>query len=224
MRPETITETMQHPAFTPEQLPELWQQIETDRQQGIVPDNTRNRWNNGIEAMYRRCETYPQHAKLAVVLSGLPPVTWHNPLPVLHQGHNLLEQATPEQLLQALKHEQTHPEGWWTASNHILTRATTEQLTGPVIEQLQWEDGILDWATTPKNTAATHNPARDPARPLARIQQRETALRSRCRHIVEHIQQHLLAEDSNAWNIFLGIVEPETIIGDTAELAHAIEH
>ena len=196
---QAITETMEHPEFTPEQLPALWQQA---IEPGDMLAERVGAWKHGIETMYRRCETYPQYTKIAVILAGIPRGAWHDTGWDVAQAHNLLRRATPEQLQQALEHEQQHPEEQWSVSNHILTWANIEQLTGQVIKQLEWNSGITAWATTPEDGTTGHD---------------------RWRHISEHIQQQLLGGNKNAWTVFHGIVGPGTRIGAAAELANAIE-
>ena len=202
-----MTETMEHPEFNTEQLPELWQQS-----MGHVVTGTSTcyeLWNDGIEALYRRCETYPQHAQLARTLSGMPDDAWCDTGKIAAQADDLARQATPTEIQQALVHERQHPESWWKASDHILTWATDEQLTGEAIEQLPWNNHLLDYATTAEQLAAM-----DPAFEQVRSRRRQ--------HIVEHIQQQLLGGNSSAWVVFLGIIEPGTRIGDAAELANAV--
>ena len=193
---QTITETMEHPGFTAEQLPELWQQV-------LEPDDYERvcAWNDGTDVMYRRCETYPQHTKIAAVLSGLR-FGWRDADWVVTQGHNLLRQATPEQIREALTWEQQHPENPWSVSDHVLEWAAGEQITGPVIEQLEWQDWFQPWTTTPEDGNTDND---------------------RWLHIREHIQQRLLGGDKDAWVVFHGIVEPGTRIGAVAELANSIE-
>ena len=227
-RLETITATMEDSAFTAEQLPGLWQQIEAAGLAGGEPvtralsmddvvwqqieaanradaDPTRSVWRKGIEAMYRRCDTYPQHTQLAITLAAMPADAWHTPGRAVNHAINLLKQATPEQLIQALEHERQHPDAWWTVHSHLLIQwhVTAEQLTGPVIEQLLWSDRLHEYATTaePPNTE-----------------------RDAWRRIIEHIQQQLLGGNENAWDVFLDIADPGTPIGDIAAVAAAIEH
>ena len=189
------------PDFAPEQLPEVWRQL---TEPGSRPlDQARQKlWNYGIEAIYRRCETYPQYTAATSILSSMPADAWHDTARATDHGISLARQATPEHILQALAHEQRHPGGWWRVSEHILSWAGVEQMTGPVIEQLEWDRHL-------SNTAVTTKQARLPI------------LWS---HIVEHTKQHLLADDSNAWEIFLSIAKEGATISENAELAHAIEH
>ena len=196
---QAITETMADPEFTAEQLPELWQQLAED---GRAPLSRfpRYRWKRGIEAMYSRCAIYPQYTELVVVLGEMPAEAWHATDQTSKQVHKLLRQATPKQLQQALDYERQHPQTMRLVGNHILSWAVIEQLTGPVIEQLGWDDRLADTATRP-----TASP------------------RDRWRHIREHIQQDLLDDSSNAWVVLCGIAEPGTPIGIIAELAIAIE-
>ena len=205
---QTITETMERPEFTPEQLPELWQQAV---EPGGIRAGRVGAWNDGIETMYRRCETYPQHTKIAVILSGTPHGSWHETGWTVAQADDLAHQATPEQIQQALTCEQQHPGGWWRASDHILTWATVAQLTGQVIEQLPWNNRFLDYATTTEQYQAM-----EPHFEQARSRRRQ--------RIVEHIQQRLLNGNNNAWAVFLGIVGQGTVIGSAIELANAVEH
>ena len=203
---QTIIETMEHPGFTAEQLPELWRRITERPDGGTLNRLRRDRWRHGIDAMYRRCETYPQHAELAVILSEMPHGAWRYAGRVITQGDNLAKQATPEQIQQALVCEQQHPKSWWKPSDHVLTDATDEQLTGPVIEQLPWNYWLHSYATKP----GLHY-------------QFEDVKGRRTRHIVEHVQQQLLDGDNDAWVVFLGIIEHGTRIGGASELVMAIE-
>ena len=203
LSPEKITETMADPAFTPEQLPGLWQQIVEPDKSPYCPDG----WESGIEAMYRRCETYSQYAILTIVLSEIPFMAWHQTDLIIDQADDLRRRATPEQLLQALVFEQQHRGHWWTASDHILDDATAEQLSGPVIEQIPWYDEFAERGTLPEDE----------------IPEDDVIGHARCRHIVEHIQKRLLGGDSNAWTVFCGIADNGTVIGETAELAATIE-
>ena len=194
---KAIAETMAKPECTAEQLPELWQQVIRH------PVQLRARiWLDGVKAMYRRCTTYPQHTEIAVVLSGMSPWAWHTDAKIRNRAGNLFEQAGPEQLQQALIFARQHPESRWTVREHILASAGPEQLTGPVIEQFDWCSAMTTCATMPDNGPDEHY---------------------KWRLIIEHIQQQLLEDDKNAWVVFLGIVEPGGHIGDTAELANAIE-
>ena len=198
---QTIYETMKHPEFAAEQLPELWQQV-ADPGGTPLTRLRRDRWQHGIEAMYLRCETYPQHTKLAGVLNGLPPDAWHTTGWIMTQGRDLLQQATNGQLLHALAQEQQNPPEQQIASYHILMRAGVEQLTRQIVEQLTWRHSEpAAWAAMVEN-----GPDDD-----------------RRRHIAETIQQQLLEDNDNAWPVFLGIIEPGHTIGDTAALAAAIE-
>ena len=199
LTPQAIWKTMNRPEFDAEQLPALWEQA-------MHPDETRlnserrDQWIHGIGAMYRRCETYPQHAKLAAILSGMAKSAWRSDEWIMNQADNLLKQATPEQLLQTLTREQQQPGGWWQANDHILTWADIDQLTGQILKQVDWTRRMVvavDWP--------------------------EEEITDRWLHIVEQIRQQLLDGDSNAWNMFLGIIEPGHSIGETAEIAKAIE-
>ena len=201
---------MNDPGFGPEQLSELWYQI-IDEQH--TPGGSRlqtlsarlDSWDAGIEAMYRRCETYPQHAKLVVTVAALPKGARHNPDEVRDRGDKLLEQATTEQILQALKYERQRLEEQPIISSHVLTQAIREELTlaWQVVEQLPWDDRLLTWAAAATAGTVEH----------------DAWLR-----LVEVIQQHLLGGNENAWSMFLGIVEDGTLIGEAAALANAIEH
>ena len=201
LTPQAIWKIMKSPEFTAEQLPGLWQQIVEFAVTGLTIDR-RDQWIHGIEAMYRRCETYPQHAKLAAVLSGMPGGAWYDADWVMTQALNLLKQATPEQLQRALTYGQQHPTGWWQPSDDVLTWADDAQLTGQILAQIDWHSGMADEVATPED---------------------ETSDNGRMRHIVEQIQQQLLEGSENAWTVFLGIVGPGNNIGDTAELAKTIE-
>ena len=201
---QTITEIMTQPGFAAEQLPELWQ---TTGGRCDLHDEWANAWNDGVDTMFRRCETYPEHAKIRAVLSGMPDGAWYYRTHISDHGDDMLKQADTEQLLQALAHEQQHTDDWPT-THQILLWGTIEQLTGPVIEQLRWCNALNHYAT-------------GPPRPL--LPERESAYRQRIRRIVEHTQQ-LFENNKNAWATFLGIAEPNLTIGDTARLALAIEH
>ena len=207
---QKITETMENPGFDPEQLPELWKQL-------IGPYTPQNhqlyeQWWSGINAMFKRCETYPQYSNLAVILSEMPDSAWHYPDWAVNQAQDLFHQATPEQIRQALKYEQQHPGSWWSVDDDVLEWATVEQLTGHVIEQLTWHDWLHDYATDPEqHQAQTTNTGLSPMSP------------SRRRHIVEHVHHQLLGGDDNAWHAFLGLADDGTLIGDTAELVLTIE-
>ena len=199
---QTITETMQHPAFTPEQLPELWQRI-TEPGGKLLNSDRQNRWHNGIGAMYKRCTTYPQHTKLTGILNGLPPDAWYVTGGGLVKAHKLLRRATTDQVLQALNYEQGHhPERRRAVSNQILACADLLQLTKQIVGQLEWDSRIAAWATWPDDDTSDHG---------------------RWRRVSETIQQELLEGDTNAWHVFLGIAESGNTIGGTAELALAIE-
>ena len=198
-----ITETMEQPGCMSEQLPTLWQRA---IEPGNSPSGRAKAWTRGVGAMYRRCETYPQHAKLATVLAGLPPGAQHDDGWFAAQGDDLLRQATPAQIQQALEHDQPPKHGGWQVCDHVMMRATIEQLTGPVISQLRWQDWFL---TGP---------------PAMMFQQNyDSCANQRARHVREHIQQKLLNSSKNAWTVFYGIVEPGNRIGETAVLAVAIE-
>ena len=200
---QTITETMAHPTFTPEQLPALWQQAV---EPGDMLAERDRAWNDGIEALYERCETYPQHTNLTVILAGMPAGTWHGATTAITaQVDALLRQATPEQLRQAIEYERQYSDGTWRTHSQIIASATLRQLTGAVIEQLEWRDSYLGYATAPWTRTEGTGRAR------------------RIRHIVEQIQQQLLEGSEAAWTVFLGIAGPGTRIGDAAELAVAVE-
>ena len=199
---QTITETMADPGFTPEQLPELWRQA-LKPGETAMPEKLRGRWRHGIDVMYQRCETYPQHTKLMSVIDGMPAEASGGANWFAIQAHDLLRQATPLQLQEALEHErQIHPTGRRVVSSHILTWAVIEQLTGPVIEQLSWNSGVASWVSKP-GTGPT--------------------FRDRWQHIGEYIQNHLLDGNKDAWAVFYGIIDTGSNIGDAAELAKTIE-
>ena len=194
-----IAETMNRPEFDAEQLPALWQQA---REPGGMRADQRNAWRDGIETMFRRCSTYPQHTKLTAALFELPPVAWYDNTWIADQAHSLLRQATPKQLVQAIKYEQRHhPDGQIAVSNHIATWAKPEQITERIIKQLDWNAGMAAWSTTPDDGITT---------------------RDQWWHIRENIKQQLLGGDDDTWTVFLGIVEHGNNIGETAELAIAI--
>ena len=208
---EAIIDIMTDPTFTPEQLPELRQQI-LEADGPVLKISRGDSWNIGIDAMFRRCETYPQYVKLVSVLSGMDDDASRTTDWRIAQADLLARQATSEELLQALTWETQNPEGWWKASDHLVVRVAHDQLTGPVIEQLPWKNQLLDYATTAEQNQATETTD------FEQVRSRRRQL------IVEHIQQQLLGGDNNAWTVFLGIVEPGGSIGDAAELACAIEN
>ena len=185
---DAITETMAEPGFTPEQLPGLWQRAEPYTLAGTSAGSSADYWDSwraGVEAMYRRCETYPQVAKLTGVLSGMPRAARHHTDWIRNQTDLLVRCATPEQLRQALAYEhQNHPTAPWPIQNHILHQTCAEQLTGPVIEQLHWEARFL--VGVPGDRRWRRNVG----------------------HVLGLVQQQLLAGDSNAWDVFCGIAEP----------------
>ena len=201
-RLHTITETMRNPEFAPEQLPALWEQI-TEPNGTPLTHLRDDRWRGEIEAMFQRCDTYPQHTKLSGILYGMPDGAWHRTAKISDQARELLLQATPEQLVQALNQERRHTNGSSRMiDNQIMSWAKLEQLTGSVIEQLKWDHGMAAKAGTPDVTRA---------------------LPDRWEHVVEHIQQTMLNGDNNAWGVFLGIIDQDTTIGSAAEIAVAIE-
>ena len=205
---EAIAETMEQPGFGPEHLPELWQQVTV--QGGRHRRPRRDAWYDGIGKMYRRCETYSQYANLAAALSEMPSAAWHETGWAEAQADKLLQQASAEQLCHALAYEQNRPTVLWKASEDILAWATLEQLTRQVIDQYPWHDGFRLHTTTKPA-------APDPYEPVQEDPRRRTA-----QYIVEHVQQQLQG-DNNAWTVFLGIVEPGTVIGHCIELAKTIE-
>lgn len=200
---QTIAETIENPETAAEKLPEIWRQATDPGGTWQTQLLREQAWNDAVETMFRNAETFPQHAKLAVALAGTPPCVWQATGWIITQARELLRQATPEQLLQALEYEQQHPQGWWQVRDHVLTWATLEQLTGPVIAQFEWNSNIVAWGTGPE--------------------MENSSFRARWQHISETIQQELLNGDTNAWAVFLGIVVPGNNIGDTAALAVAIE-
>ena len=200
LSPEKIIETMKDPEFAVDQLPGLWQQIADCDE--WPPDEQRTAWQTGVDWMFMCCETYPQHMKLFSAVIGLPGSAWSITGRVRVHGSDLLKQATPEQLLQALEHERQHPYSWWSPNGQIRFCATVEQLTGPVIEHLRCDMELIDWMSAPDVWPVS--------------------MGTRRRHIVEHVQQRLLGGDKAAWTVFLGIVDPETSIGEAAALAVAI--
>ena len=200
-RHDTIAETAEHPAFTAEQLPALWQQLteETSATERLKA------WDRHIDAMYRRCETWPQYAEIQVVLAELPLSAWYYTIQTADHGDDLLRQASTEQLQQSLMFEQQHSREWRLVSKRILSRAGTEQLVGPVITQLAWDN----------ETAAPV--------PRGYVEVDEDDYYNQRRYIVEHIQQEMLDGNDSYWSVFQGIAEPKNRIGDIVELALAIE-
>ena len=207
MSPETITETMTGPGFTPEHLPELWRHVAAPDTKAVYRDRL-TRWKGAVEVLFRRCETYPQSAKLSTVLGVLPYAATSAASRAPNINIKLVQQATPELLLQALACERLHPGSRWSATDHILSWVDIGQLTGPVIEQLPWRNHILLPVTSPTNGAYAYENVRG----------------SKRQHVVEHIKQQMLGGGSNAWIVFQGIVEHGTVIGEAAALAVAIEH
>ena len=208
LTPQAITETMQHPEFGAEQLPELWQNaVEPYVTYSNWLDERVEAWDAGLAAMFERCETYPQHAKIRAVLAGMPDEAWYYSTGNTNRGDIMLQQASTEQLLEALTYEQQHmntqrhPTPYRAVTEQILLWAAADQLAEPVIDQLAWVDHFLGG---------------------------ETALpdggKNRRRRIIGHTQQNLLEGNNHAWTVFLGIVEYGAVIGETAELALAIEH
>ena len=198
IRPETVTETMTKPEFVAEQLPELWQQTGPF----VVPeaDEWADAWDAGVDAMFRRCETYPEHAKIRVVLYGMEDDAWYYRTDIADHGDDMLQEADTEQLLQALAHEQQHTPHGGPITDQILMRGTVEHLTGPVIEQLRWVNHFFGGEVE--------------------LWDDEEVLR---RHIIEHVQQHLLGGNKHAWTVFFGIISEDMLIGGAAKIAHAIE-
>ena len=194
---------MKHPTFTVEQLPELWEQI-TEPDGTLPSSGHRDRWFDGITVMWQRCETYPQHAELAGTLFGMPNGAWHETERDLAHVDELLQQATSAQLLQAIEHEQHHPRKRWSISYHILSQAGIAQLTGQVIEQLKW-DVAMTWMAA-ADSLTLEKPGNE-----------------QWRHVSEHVRQHLLDGDNNAWTVFHGIISEGDRIGEAAALAAAIE-
>ena len=196
---QTIAETVEQPEFGPDQLPELWQLVEASSLMKDGCITCWQSWSDEIETLHLRCETYPQHAKLAAVLDGLPAIAWHNPSWAAGIANTLLKQATPAQLQEALAHEQQHPNGWWGVSSHILAGATIEQLTGAVIEQLRWSH----W--------------------MVMVSRGDGWGDDREHYVVEYIRQQLLGGDANAWTVFCGIAKEGPPIGVAAQIANAVE-
>ena len=195
-------ETTTQPGFGPEQLPDFWQRI-------AGTSGHKQLWRATVEALYERCETYPQYAALAATLSRMPDDAWYRGDQESVFGGPLVQQATPEQLIEALKHE--HRSKMWKTTHHVLLHANDKQLTGPVIEQLEWDDWFHNVATG-QNVDGTDYGY------LGKIDWER-----RVGRIVEHIQQRLLRGNQDAWDIFCGVAGPGNPIGETAELALAIE-
>ena len=137
------------------------------------------------------------------VLSGMSRSAWRADGWNRARTDGLLEKATTVQLIQALTYGQRHPESWWQARTHILAFADLEQLTGPVIALFEWNHGMAVAAGT---------------EPDERLDDR-----SKWRSVVEEIRQHMLEGDDNAWNLFLHVVEPGTVIGEAVALAKTVE-
>ena len=214
-RRDMITAAMENEGLGPEQLPALWQQLteETgatellnvwDRHTGAT--ELLNAWDRHIDAMYRRCDTWPQYAEILVVLAELPLSAWYYTTQIADHGDDLIRQASTEQLQQSLMFEQQHSREWREVSKRILSWASTEQLVGPVITQLAWDNETASAGPIPEYVAVA-----------------EDDYYYRRRYIVEHIQQEMLDGNDSYWSVFLGIVEPKNRIGDIVELALAIE-
>ena len=212
---EAITDTMQHPAFDGDLLATLWPQIAGPDGRPLNDSslNRRERWRDGITGMYQRCETYPQYTKIAVRLSGLPKTAWVTNYWIVALAERLLKQATPEQLVEALVHEQQHRGGFWSVCDHILTYATAGQLTGAVVEQLTGPaiEMLVDGAA---QFAEINDVAWDDD---------DTGWTRRIWHVENHIRQHLLDGNSSAWDMFCGIAGPDTTIGDVVQLVNTVE-
>lgn len=196
--PKAIAETMNSPTFTVEQLPELWQQAVKNG--GLLH---RARWVSELAKLWRSCDTYPQYAKMAANLSILPTAALQDSSRYTNRGETLAEQATTEQLLQALKYGQNRPEAGWQVGEHIIKHAEATQLTAQIVEQLPWQGFFVHYTDMP--TALIDD---DTWR--------------RYRQIIELVQQELLDGDDDAWTIFHGISEHGQTIGDIVELALAI--
>ena len=208
MSPEKITEIMADPAFTAEQLPGLWQQIAGD-DGAVATLDSMHHWCNGIETVFRRCDTYPQHAELAMTLSQMESAAWRFADWATDHCRDLFREAASEQLRQALTFEQQCPEGGWPVATDILAWATPEQLTGPVIAQFRWRSEFLGYTAAPVSWSLEDD--------------FEHARTCRVSRIVEHVRQRLLDGDESAWTVFLGIAEGGVSIGEAAALANAIE-
>ena len=208
----TITNTMQKPAFDGDQLAALWPQIAfADGQARSF--NRLDIWRCELDTMYRRCETYPQYTKITVRLSELPNRAWITNNWIADRADELLQQATPEQLVEALMHEQQHREGWWTVSGDILTHAAPEQLTGTVIEQL----------TGPAIEMLGKNAGRFAEVNGTAWEADDAGWARQVGHVENHIRQHLLDGDDNAWDMFLGVADADTTIGDVVQIINAVE-
>ena len=204
MTAQAITDIMKHPEFGPGQLPGLWQLIKGP---DGTPQHLRDRWDDGIAKMLRRCDTFAQLAETATILSGLTVYAWDTSASVRTRTKTLLEQATHEQLLQALAFQQQHPKNWWRASDQIMRWSTVEQLTGPVIEQLPWDAMCHDYATNPGHRAGYESAI-------------ESKMKQQTYRVVKHVEQQL---GEGNWTVFAGIVEPGIIIGHAIALATTIE-
>ena len=140
-----------------------------------------------------------------MTLSWMPRDAWYDIDWVTHQADELLQQGTQKQLLHALALERQQPKKRWTVSSHILLKADIGQITGPVIEQLEWGLGMSLW--TDKQT----------------IFGRFNGQAARYEHTTAHIRREMLGGNDSSWTVFLGIITEGTRIGDAVELVTAIE-
>ena len=199
---EKTVDTTEQTSIRTNQLPELWDQT-TGPDGSTLNDSHQNRWNDKIETMFQRCETWPQYAELAGTVAGMPRGAWGDWHQRQNQAIELLQQATPGQLIESLQAGQPHPlTGWWSTSMQILTYANYDQLTAVIIEQLPWNHTVA-WAAT---------------------QMEGTEEREQLRHVVDVIQQTLLENNEHAWEMFLGIVETGYSIGDVCQIVIATEN
>ena len=211
LNPPMIVRTMTDPGFAAGQLPGLWRQVTVSCDDVLLDKPLRVAWDAGIASLYARCETYPQHMEIMGILDGMPGNAWHGDEWIAAQSCELLSRATPDLLVQALVFEQTLPGIWKWVDEQIVRLTSIEQLTGPVVEQLLWRD-VWAWILDPSK-----HPILSDAPPDAESPHRNVV------HIIDHVQKQLLGGDIHAWEVFLGIVESGTVIGEAAELAVAVE-
>ena len=197
MTAEQIVETVEHPDFLASMLPGL-------RQQNGLADPRTNEppygdWDDDAVALYQCCETYPQCIRLHTALYKIGHI-YSGGIFGRETTTAALKNATAEQLLEALKHEQQPPGNRRSATDDTMAAATVEQLTGPVIEQLQWGSRFALAASLNLHGAPDH----------------------KHRHVIDHIQRHLLHGDETAWAAYQQIAVTGQRIGEIAQLVKTV--
>ena len=218
--------TMEHHGFDVEQLPEIWQQVNEERRirNGLYESSTAwnaqlaalRLWDEQVEYLLLRCETYTQYSQLTAILADLPE---NKRFRTDTHGKALVPQATAEQIAVALKNVRQRPEALATMQTLIMEHAVTVQITGPVVQRMAW-DGLLPVAAV-CSTRPRHKPGNYEA--ASNYEQTLRANYLQARHVIEIIQNELLGKNSQTWNAFLETVNNGDNIGDTAELAVTIE-